>query len=232
MKVADCKMNNCMWPLYFVANYNSRITISDNTFNNSWEYDIFIEDTDFGFLPNTTVNPGNRCIYNITGNRFNKSTVSSIKLQDDFLAIDPSHNLPMLITIKNNLFNLTGTGAGITGLNSQDLVIARNVFMGTCSNGILIDGTSIFDATGVEFPAPFASNALILGNNFTGLTSTADIFLGEKSSNCTVVGSGKETVVDNGVNNKIVAMRKMDAGHHRSPYYGNDFRTIHHRRFH
>ena len=59
MKVADCKMNNCMWPLYFAANYNARITISDNTFNNSWEYDIFIEDTDFGFLPNTTVNPGN-----------------------------------------------------------------------------------------------------------------------------------------------------------------------------
>ena len=90
---------------------------------------------------------------------------------------------------------------------------------------ILIDGTSIFDATGIEFPAPFASNALILGNNFTGLTSTADIFLGEKSSNCTVVGSGKETVVDNGVNNKIVAMHHKTGGHHRGPYYRNNFKT-------
>jgi hypothetical protein len=226
MNVLNCKMNNCMWPLYFAANYNARIAISDNTFNNSWEYDIYIQDTDYGFLPNTTVNPGMRCIFNITGNRFNKSSVSSIKLQDDFLATDPTHNLPMLITIKNNHFNLTGTGAGITGLNSQDLVIARNVFRGQCSNGILIDGSSIFDATGIEYPAPFASNAMIIGNNFTQLNPTeADIVLGEKSSNCTVLGSGKETVVDNGVNNKIVAMHHKTGGHYRGPYYRNNLNT-------
>ena len=231
MKVHGCKMNNCMWPLYFAANYNARINISDNSFNNSWDYDIFIQDTDYGFLPNTTVTPGSRCIYNITGNRFNKSTISSIMLEDDFLATNPSHNLPMLITVKNNFFNLTGTGAGIMGMNSQDLVITRNIFKGECSNGIVIDGISIFDATGVEFPAPFANNVLVLGNNFSGLTSTADIFLGEKSSNCTIVGSGKETVVDNGVNNKVAEMRKMSGSHHRAPFHDHDFRALHSRRF-
>jgi hypothetical protein len=233
MKVADCKMNNCMWPLYFAANYNAKISILNNSFNNSWDYDIYIQDTDYGFLPNTTVTPGMRCIYNVMGNRFNKSTVASIKLEDDFLATNPSHNLPMLINIKYNHFNLTGTGTGIMGLNSQDLVIAWNFFKGECSNGVVIDGTSVFDATGVEYPAPFANNALILGNGFKELTAAADILLGEKSSNCKVIGSGKESVVDNGVNNEIVEMHRIHGDHHWTPPSDHHFGHMNEgRRFH
>ena len=44
MTVSTCNFNNNMWPLFFTANYNSKVFITDNKFNNSWEYEIAIED--------------------------------------------------------------------------------------------------------------------------------------------------------------------------------------------
>ena len=225
MTVAACKFNNNMWPLFFTANYNSRIYITDNMFTKSMEYEIVIEDLDFGFLPNTEVKPIKRCSYVITGNQFNKSSVSSIFLCDIWIGTDPTQRLPMLFTIKGNRFNLSGNVSAITAINSQDPVIRNNNFQGTGDMGILIDG-AIKDLYGYDIPLEvYAKNALLLGNNFSGLkTTTAAVVLGEKSMNCTVVGTGKEKVIDDGINNKVTGMKKVPGGHHFGPAIRDNLR--------
>jgi hypothetical protein len=58
---------------------------------------------------------------------------------------------------------------------------------------------------------------LILGNNFTGLNATYDIWFGANSMDCTVVGNGKDSVLDEGTGNKIVGMKKKPGGGHIGP---------------
>lgn len=233
MIVNECKINNCYWPLYFTANYNSQIEITNNEFSNSTLSDITLEDFDWGFLANSPVDPDKPCHYNISGNTFDLAgDYTSITLRDYWVAIDPAYRAPMKISIKDNVFNMKGASSGIWALNSQDAVICNNRFTGECTYGILVDGTSVMDAAGTEFAAPFADNALLIGNNFKGLTSTADILLGEKSANCTVVGTDKESVVDNGVDNTVTGMRKVHGDHHMTTVYGHHFMNFHDRRQH
>jgi hypothetical protein len=228
MEITKCKLNNCMWPLWFIGNYNSKIYITDNIFTNSQDYDVFIEDIDYDFLPNTEINPIRNCSYVIEGNQFNESTVSSIFLCDYWIGVDPDLRLPMKITIKGNQFNLSGSGSAITALNSQGAVIKNNCFKGTCDKGMLIDGATQ-DYFGFPIPLEvYANNLHVLGNNFNGLeASTADIVLGEKSSNCTIVGNGKESVVDNGTDNKIVAMKHKYGGYHPDAFNRHNFKPMH-----
>jgi len=77
-----------------------------------------------------------------------------------------------------------------------------------------------------------AKNVLILGNNFTGLNAMTDIVLGDNSSNCTVVGSGKESVINTGTNNKIVGMKMKYGGNHIGPAIRDNFRMWHGMRHH
>jgi hypothetical protein len=228
MTVTECIYNNCWWSLYFTANYNSRIDINNNIFLNSTLADVTIEDQDWGFIPNTEIYPVKRCSYFVTGNQFNNSTTASIVVGDYYSVIDPEIYLPLLVTIKGNLFNMNGTGTGVNALNSQDIVIRNNRFRGTCSTGVYVDGVAAYDATGKEYPAPFANNALILGNNLNGLkATTASVVLGEKSMNCTVIGTGNEKVIDNGVNNKVTAMKMVPGGHHFGPTIRDNLRMWH-----
>ena len=234
MEVSDSKIDNTWMGMYFTANYNSKIEITRNVFNNSILYDINIEDNDWDWLFQTAIEPLQRCQYNITGNIFNYTSHeniygynNSVILKDNWVAIDPEARLPMLINLKSNQFNLSGTGTGVLANNSQDLVIRNNRLTGTCYAGVVVDGIPIYDMSGTEYPAPFAKNALILGNNFNGLyPSEANIILGEKTMDCTVVGSGKESVIDLGTNNKIVGMKKMHGGNHAGPTIRDNYRMM------
>ncbi len=227
LTVTGCRLNRCQEPLFFIANYNSSINIINNIFTNSEDYDIFIEDIDWGYLPNTEIKPLKRCSYIITGNQFNTGPISSIVLCDTWIGIDPAHSLPMLFTIKGNLFNLNGSDCGIIALNSQDPVIRNNRFTGTCETGVYINGGITQDVLGLV-PVPnevIAKNALILGNNFSGLKATdAAVFLGDKTTNCTVIGTGKEKVVDDGIDNKVTGMKKVPVGHHFGPLIRDNVR--------
>ncbi|MBG0860710.1 MAG: hypothetical protein IQL11_14510 [Bacteroidales bacterium] len=220
MSVASSKFDNSWAPLYFTANYNSKINICNNVFSGSTFFsDVIIEDIDFGILSNSNIQPVKRCQYILTGNVFHDMyPISSVLLWDTWVAIDPAERLPMLPILKGNIFNLTGGSTGITVYNSQDAVISNNRFTGSCTAGIMIDGVTT-DRYGTPLPNEvFAKNALVLGNNFSGLEpSTAAIVLGEKSMNCTVVGTGKEKVIDNGVNNKITGIRKVPGDFHFGP---------------
>lgn len=220
MTVDGCNMNNCLWPLFFTANYNSEIFITNNIFTNSQDGEIVIEDIDWAFLPNTTILPLKRCTYNITGNTFTGGNVSSIYLFDSWVVTGPEERLPMLFNIKNNNFRLNGSSRAITAFNSQNPVIRNNRFTGTCSTGILVDGSTT-DMYGMEYlPEVFAKNAQIFGNNFSGLTSSeAAVVLGTRSMDCVVAGTGKENVIDNGINNKISGIKKKSGNHYSMPYF-------------
>ena len=219
LTVTSCRLQNNYCPLIFIANYNSRLFITDNIFTNSQEYEIIIDDTDAGYLSHTSIKPLKRCSYVITGNQFSGVSVSSILLGDTWIGTDPTQRLPMLFTIKGNRFKLRGSGTAITALNSQDPVIRNNSFQGTGDIGIYINGGITKDFFGIPIPNEvYAKNALILGNNFSGLkTTTAAVVLGEKTMNCTVVGTGKEKVIDDGINNKVTGMKKVPGGHQFGP---------------
>ena len=234
MKISRCRLDYCLWPLYFTANHGSKIYISDNTFSRSLDSDVIIEDIDFGVLTNTYINPQKRSQFTLTGNIFNvKSPVSSVIMWDTYVATSPEKVPPMIISLKGNIFNLTEGSTGVSAINSQDAVIQNNKFRGSCNTGILIDGIST-DRYGKPLPLEVnANNVLVLGNNFTGLNATnADIVLGDNSSNCTVVGNGKESVIDDGTNNKIVGMKKKPGSHHIGPSIRDNFRMWHGMRNH
>lgn len=226
LTVTGCRLNRCQIPLFFIANYNSNINITDNLFSDSEVYDILIEDVDAGYLCNTEIKPLKRCSYLITGNQFNQKSFSSIFLCDYWIGTDPTMRLPMLFNIKGNNFNLNGSGYGITALNSQDPMIRNNRFTGTCEAGIYINGGATEDFFGIPIlNEVYAKNALVLGNNFSGLkAANAAVVLGEKTMNCTVIGTGKEIVVDDGINNKVTGMKKVPGGHHFGPAIRDNIR--------
>jgi hypothetical protein len=227
--VSGSRFNNCLNQVYFTTNFNSRITLTNNVFSGSTGNDIVIEDTDWGLVYGyAIIEPVKRTRYTLTGNIFNATpSTLSVVLWDDWVAQNQDDILPMQLKVYENIFNLTEGSTAITAINSQDAIINNNRFKGTCLTGIMVDGIPA-DRFGTPLQNPdkaYADNALLLGNSFSGLESTqADIVLGERSKNCTVVGNGKESVVDNGTNNKIVGMKKKPYDQHIGPTIKDNFR--------
>ncbi len=118
------------------------------------------------------------------------------------------------------MIKLTEGSAGITAIYSQDAAINKSRFKGTFLTGIVVDGIAT-DRLGTPILNPdiaYADKALLLGNNFSGLGSTqADIILGERSKNCTVVGSIKDDVINNGTGNKVIGIKPVHKGYHFGP---------------
>ena len=223
--------NGCGYGIYCTANFNSRISITNSTFRNSVWYDVFIEDNDWGLVGGDIAYK--RCQYLLAGNTFNVSPgIQSVVFQDGRNIMYPDFNSePTLAMIKNNVFNLKEGSSGISLLNNSDGQVRNNRFTGSGNTGVYVDGADIYNiwVNPPEFIAKgISKDALILGNNFTGLTpATADIVLGENSMNCTVVGNGKESIVDNGTGNKIVGMKKHTGGYHAGPTIRDNFRMWH-----
>jgi len=232
MSVSSCRFNNCVWQAYFTANYNARIALTNNVFSGSTGSDVVIEDNDWGVVYGfADIEPLNRCQYTLIGNTFNVSPSSaSVILWDMWLAQDCNDILPMQLKLYGNVFNMTEGSTGITAINSQDAVINNNRFKGSCSAGILVDGiaTDRFGTSLLNPDKAYANNALLLGNNFSALESTqADIILGEKSKNCTVVGSIKDDVINNGTGNKVIGIKPVHKGYHFGQTIRDNFRMWH-----
>lgn len=80
------------------------------------------------------------------------------------------------------------------GMDHSALIIKNNIFRGT--EGVWVEGSQSNGTSG-----------LILGNNFAHVSDVA-VYLGPSSSNFTVVGSGKDSVLDFGSGNSITGMTK------------------------
>ncbi len=217
--ISDFSNNFChdlILGFYSGFNYGSNLSFRNNKFvNNSW-LDLWLDDDDWGVYMYTERTK--RTVYEITGNTFSPANGAiAINMLDWKFVVYPEMNLPpMLFKISNNLFNLNPDCIGILAQNTQDAVIKNNKFRGSCNTGILAEGIVITDWGGVEHPAVYANNILMLGNNMSGLTSSvANIVLAEKTSNCTVAGGNNSgNVIDNGVNNKITGPKKIKSQLH------------------
>jgi hypothetical protein len=230
------KTDGCAYGTYCTANFNSRINITNSTFMNSLWYDVFLEDNDWGLVGGDVAYK--RCQYLISGNTFIVSPgIQSLVFQDGRNILFPDYNYePTLAMIKNNVFNLKEESTGISLLNNSDGQVRNNRFTGTGSTGIYVDGADVYDILSnppVYLGTGESKNVLILGNNFTGLNATkSEIWFGPNSKNCTVVGNGKESVIDDGTNNKIVGMKMKLGGNHAGPSIRNNFRMWHGIRHH
>jgi hypothetical protein len=226
MVVQNCNINKCGWPLFFIANYNSDITICGNTFSNTDMFnEIMIEDHDYGYLFNTNILPLSPCRYTITGNTFNTTHANPAVVTNDYwIYLGPEERKPLQVIIENNVFNLVEGSSGILLNNSQNAVVRNNRFTGNCTTGIAVDG---FNDVNPE-EVPYALNALLLGNNFSRLTSSvANVYLGEKSKDCTVVGSKTDgLVIDNGVGNIVTGMLKGNPGVKLGPSIVDNYRLV------
>jgi hypothetical protein len=236
MKLNACKIDNCFWPLYFTANYNSNILITNNMLLNSTMYDLVIEDVDYSFLQSTPVNPLSRCKYTVMNNIFSVTNqIPSLVLCDTWVAVNPEERLPMQLLINGNQFNLSNGSSGILAINSQNAVISNNRFKGSCSTGIMVDG-SLTDRSGTLSLDPdkaYAKNCHLMLNSFTGLRSDeADIILGSRSQNCTVVGSAKDKVIDDGTGNKVIGLRPIYKRYNIHTTFHDNFRMWHSRGHH
>jgi len=226
LTIDHCSATDCLFGAYFTANYNSKVFITNNTFSSEWE-GVMIEDNDWGLIP--WVIPYRSAEYTVTGNVFCSGPGSrSLTFKDSWGIVYPDKYIPVLALAKSNLFKLSEGSTGISCLNSKGTILKNNRFTGNCATGVYVDGAMVYDIwTGENLGAGDADNVLILGNNFTGLTSTeADIVLGELSSDCTVVGNGKDDVIDLGTDNKIVGMNKMHGGTHIGPSIRDNFRMM------
>ena len=224
------KTKDCVYGTYCTANFGAKIFLTNNVFTNSLWYDIYLEDNDYGILGDIPF-PSNRCEYVITGNTFNVSPwISSLVLMDDRGIMNSDIYVPTLALIKNNNFKLAEGSTGISCMNAMDSQVRNNHFSGMAAKGVYVDGADVYNL--LLYPPEYigtgeAKNVLILGNNFNGLISTeADIVLGENSFDCTVVGNGKDDVIDLGTNNKIVGMKMVPGGNHAGPTIRDNFRMM------
>lgn len=229
------KTNGCVYGTYCTANFNSRINITNSIFMNSVWYDVFMEDNDWGLVGGNVAYK--RCQYLISGNTFIVSPgIQSLVFQDGRNILFPDYDYePTLAMIKNNVFNLKEGSTGISLLNNSDGQVRNNRFTGTAGTGVYVNGADVFDIWSVPpvyIGTGESKNALILGNNFTGLNATTDIILGENSSHCTVVGNGKDSVLDEGTGNKIVGMKMKPGGGHIGPTIRDNFHMWHRGRHH
>ena len=236
LTIDRCRTDECPYGIFCAASFNSKMYLTNNTLKNTKFYGIWVTDTDFGLLGNSIV-PFSRCEYVITGNTFNPLPGSiSLLMVDERVVSYPDIYFPLLTLVKNNLFNLTEGSIGVSCMNSVDPQIRNNRFTGLAGMGVYVDGAEVYDIWTVPptlLGMGEAKNALILGNNFSGLTTTeGDIVLGENSFDCTLVGNGKESVIDLGTNNKIVGMKMMPGGNHAGPTIRDNFRMMPNMRHH
>ena len=223
--VNQTKTNDVLFGMFCSGNFGPKINFTDNTFVNSKWFDLFIDDNDWGLVMGDEYY--NRSEYFVSGNKFySLPGVSSLIFQDtrQLMFTDYFHN-PTLAVIKNNYFSLSEGCTGISLFSNTDGQIRNNRLTGKADAGIRIDGLTwfLYENPPAIYPGGLSKNALILGNNFTGLEATYDIWFGPNSMDCTVVGNGKDSVLDEGTGNKIVGMKMKSGGGHVGPTIRDNF---------
>jgi hypothetical protein len=140
-----------------------------------------------------------RALSLIEGNTLNIAGDYSLGLwlHDHRIVTNPDE-LPMLMQVKNNLFNLHNESAfGAEMIEGVNAVIRNNKFTGTGAMGFYADALN-----GMGY---WSENCLFMGNNFsTAAFSDNSIWLGPFTRNFTVIGgNNKDRLQNNGTNNVI-----------------------------
>jgi len=136
-------------------------------------------------------------VCNIEQNVFNITGGTGGMLINDRRRYFYPDDKPMLVQVKNNLFNMSNNAmTGIGCFNMSGMVIRNNRFEGSGQYGVRIMGPS---------PYPYNENGLMLGNNFSNTTySFTTVLLDKRTSNWTIVGGNLgDYIANNGENNII-----------------------------
>jgi len=218
-------VNNCPIGTFLGFNYGANISVLNNYFKSGTFRDIWIDDNDWMAIPYVALT--RRTNVQVFGNVFESAPgATSVAVIDSRVAFYPDNYLPQFVTIKNNIFKLMTGNTGVDCQNSQDTQVKNNRFLGPGGVGVRVDGVPVYDWSGTEYPpTPYALNALIIGNNFSGFNSAEPyIILGERSKNCTVIGGNlRDNVIDEGENNRIV-----NASLRKGPYKMQDHHSFKH----
>jgi hypothetical protein len=199
---------NCYEGTSFWSDFDDvEISITGNTFNIPvWFYGT---DVSNGY-PYGPVVQTKAPLVNIEDNIYNKTggemdpTASALWVEDYQNAIHPEVNLPMHVSIRNNLLNLDQTATGMTLAETQNAVVINNKFTGNGYYGIY---AFLYCGCG-----PLSENGRIIGNNFSKAAfSMAAVYLDANTKNWIVAGNHGGSVDNDGINNVITGMHVVSA---------------------
>ena len=196
---------NCYEGASFWCNIdNVEISITGNTLNiPAWCYGT---DVDNGWPLYSALELQTKApLVNIEGNIYNKTggemtwEVSANWVHDYQNSIHPEVNLPMLMSIRNNLLNLDQAAVGMTLISTKDVVVSNNKFTGNGYYGI-------YAFVGCQCGS-FSENGRIIGNNFHQANfSMAAVYLDATTKNWIVAGNFGGSIENDGINNVIRGM--------------------------
>jgi hypothetical protein len=223
---ADISITNCSFNNFFNAFQNLGIGQGNFVFTNNYVTNVFqtmwlqdniggstlisgnrfyIPEGGYGISINDLVwglqeyQLSNGCQYEVSGNEFyTDNSWAAIDIYDGRrLNGITDNNNPLLVLIKSNLFDLTGsTSIGINNVCSNDAVIKNNKFTGQAPAGVYSD--------------ELADNSLILGNNFSNMINTPYNIVLLGNNNTVVGGNNKGTSVLNLGENNVITGLKLD----------------------
>lgn len=182
-------------------NVNVEMYVEGNTFVNpvSTRFGMELFSSPYpGF--NEQVAQTNVTVCNIEQNTFTINGGTGGMLINDRRRYIYPDDLPMLVQVKNNRFNMSENAmTGIGCFNMSGMLIRNNIFEGSGQYGVRIMGPS---------PYPYNENGLMLGNNFANATySVTTVLLDTRTRNWTIAGGNLgESVTNNGENNIITGM--------------------------
>jgi hypothetical protein len=168
-------------------------TLSRNVFNglsDGSEYFGFLGLTDSADAPTNTGAA-------IVNSRFDVTSSGGVDAYA-ITFINLGRNTSWRAIVLDNRFNLSGNAAwGLAAVDVSDGLVAANAFSGSAAGGILV-GADSFGVTGWSVTANTGFDSL-------ASDSGADVWFGTMTSNC-VFGPGQNAdVVDQGINNAILA---------------------------
>jgi hypothetical protein len=208
---------NCYEDVSFFDDINVDISVAGNIFNipAGWTDGLDVDNYPYG-QELQTKSPQ----VNVEGNIFNNAGENlGIWIHDHQHALYPEDNLPMLILIRKNQFNMNnvnGAGGCMYIRETKNTLVCNNKFSGTGMFAIYVDAF---------WPGTYNENGLIRGNNFSHATYTwTPIYLDTFTKNWTVECGEliKEAIIDLGVNNRIIGTNvKNFDDHHEHNIIGN-----------
>jgi hypothetical protein len=209
-----------VYGMYLGCNLGSQLTLKNNRIHDGLMWDIYLDDSDYGYTSYQSIVLDKRTELTIIGNNIlSPPGVIGIYMLDSRRTVRPDEGFPQLIDIKFNRFNTLEGGTAIYGLNNVDAKIWNNRFTGTGAVGVMLDGNEATDT--------WAENNKIMGNNFSGATYTdATVYLGAYTTNCKVVGVATDKAVDLGVNNSVIGVKAQKKGPHYHPEMHGQFKSM------
>ena len=229
LRIENSFITGGMQSIFIGGCMGSKIDIKRNKIINGTWVDIFIDGAEYGYFPDLL--PEAPTMITVQGNDIQSPEgVISLYVRDFFRTSGPETVFPYLVNINGNAFStvegildplffeIREWATAIQLLDCKDAVILNNMFSGSGTAGVYIDGD--------EDSETWAENVKLMGNNYFNATyDIASVYLGPFTKDCKVVGVKTDQVVDDGIDNSVIGVKAHKGGNHYGHPHGNAFRT-------